>query len=67
MLGEKNEYGVITENNEEALYQAIQSLVDNPELLTHYKIKAKKRGDDFSMSKTVKAAEESFLGMRGID
>lgn len=67
MLGEKNEYGVITENNEEALYQAIQSLVDNPELLAYYKIKAKKRGDDFSMSKTVKAAEEFFLGMRGID
>lgn len=67
MLGENNEYGVITENNEEALYEAIQSLVDNPELLAHYKIKAKERGDDFTMSKTVKAVEDFFLGMRGID
>lgn len=67
MLGENNEYGVITDNNEEALYEAIQSLVDNPELLAHYKIKAKERGDDFTMSKTVKAVEDFFLGMRGID
>ena len=66
MLGENNEYGVITENNEEALYEAIQSLVDNPELLTHYKIKAKERGDDFALSKTVKAVEDFFLEMRGI-
>lgn len=67
MLGENNEYGVITENNEEALYEAIQSLVDNPELLIHYKHKAKERGNDFSLSKTVKAVEDFFLGMKGID
>lgn len=67
MLGENNEYGIVTDNNEEALYEAIQSLVDNPNLLTRYKIKAKERGDDFTMSKTVKAVEDFFLGMRGTD
>ena len=67
MLGENNEYGVITENNEEDLYEAIQSLVDNPKLLTQYKTKAKKRGDDFTMSKTVKTVEDFFLRMRGTD
>lgn len=67
MLGENNEYGVITENNEEALYKAIKSLVDNPELLSYYKNKATERGDYFTLSKTVKAVEDFFWRMKGID
>ena len=41
--------------------------MDNPKLLTQYKTKAKKRGDDFTMSKTVKTVEDFFLRMRGTD
>lgn len=63
MLGENNEYGIITKNNEEDLYEAIQLLVDNQELLNHYKIKAKERGNDFSISNTVSAVEDFFLDM----
>ena len=56
MLGE-NEYGIITENNEEALYQGIKKLIDDPQLLAYYKNQATKRGEFFSMENTVKAVE----------
>ena len=56
MLGE-NEYGMITENNEEALYRGIRKLLDDPRLLAHYKNQAVKRGGDFITENTVKAVE----------
>ena len=58
MLGDNNEYGVVTENDDEALYQGIKSLLDSPELLKHYTEQAKLRGKDFSTENTVKAVEE---------
>lgn len=58
MLGENDEYGVVTENNEEALYQGIKRLLDDPALLAHYRGKAKERGKAFSTEKTVRAVEE---------
>ena len=61
MLGANNEYGVITENNEEALYQGIKQLLENPELLAHYKKQAEIRGKAFSREKTVKAVEDMLL------
>ena len=61
MLGENNEYGIITENTEEALYQGIKALLDSPELLSQYKEKAKERGKFFSAEKTVKAVEDMLL------
>ena len=60
MLGENNEYGVITENNEEALYIGIKKLLDNPDLLKHYKEMAEERGQFFSTNNTVKAVEKMF-------
>lgn len=56
ILGEQNEYGIVTENTEEALYQGIRSLLDDPTLLSQYKEKAARRGKDFNTSKTAKAA-----------
>ena len=58
MLGENNEYGIVTENNEEALYQGIKKLLDEPCLLAHYKEKAARRGKDFRTANTVKAVED---------
>lgn len=58
MLGENNEYGIITENNEEALFQGLRTLLDNPEILNHYRVKAAERGKLFSKENTVKAVEE---------
>lgn len=63
MLGENDEYGIVTENNEEALYQSIKRLLDDPVLLAHYKEKAKVRGRSFSTETTVKAVEDLLLEM----
>lgn len=58
MLGEGNEWGIVTQNNEEALYQGIKRLLDDTELLQHYREKAKERGKAFSTEQTVRAVEE---------
>ena len=63
MLGANNEYGIITENDEEALYRGIKSLLDDPALLNHYKKQAVLRGKDFSTENTVKAVEEMLLSL----
>lgn len=61
MLGEKNEWGIVTDNSEEALYYGIRELLEHPEKLTHYKEKAIERGKCFSTEETV-CAVEKMLG-----
>ena len=61
ILGEHNEFGVITENSEDALYLGIKDLLDHPEKLAYYKEKALERGKAFSTEKTVQAVEEMLL------
>ena len=63
MLGENNEYGIVTENDEEALYQGIKRLLDNPALLAHYKKQAALRGKAFEKTETVRAVEELLLSL----
>ncbi len=58
MLGEHNEWGLVTENNEDALYAGIKSLLDAPDKLAHYQRQAEIRGKSFSTENTVKAVEE---------
>lgn len=60
MLGENSKYGIVTENNEEALYQGIKKLLDDPALLALYKQQAWLRGKDFSTEETVRAVEQMF-------
>lgn len=57
MLGYNNEYGIVTENNEDALYEGIEKILTEENLLQHYKEQAKVRGQRFSTEKTVKAVE----------
>lgn len=67
MLGEHNEYGIVTDNSEDALYQGIKRLLDDPALLAHYREKAAERGAFFSTEQTVKDVENMFemiLGKR---
>lgn len=61
MLGENNEYGIITENDDDALYEGIKSLILDKEKLEYYKKQAEIRGKDFSTEKTVKAVEAMLL------
>ena len=63
MLGENNEWGIVTDNDEEALYQGIKKLLDDPKLLAHYKEKAAERGKMFSTENTVKAVEDMLLSL----
>lgn len=58
MLGEHNEYGIVTENNDESLYKGIKTLVCNPEKLSMYKSRAIERGNAFSIQEAVKAVEK---------
>ena len=61
MLGENNEWGVVTENSEEALYQGIQDLLASPDLLSHYINQSILRGQSFRTEETVKAVEQMLI------
>lgn len=65
MLGESNEYGIVTENNEEELYQGIRKLLDDPALLAHYKKQAEQHGESFCTEYTVQAAQNLLLAITG--
>ena len=58
LLGYNNEYGIVTENNEEALYEGIKKMISDKNVFDYYKKQARKRGNKFSTSETVKAVEE---------
>lgn len=61
MLGENNEYGIVTENNEDALYEGIKRMLTTPGMLEDYTKRSKDRGKLFSTEKTVKAVEKMLL------
>ena len=63
MLGDHSEYGIVTENTEEALHQGIRTLLDDPALLAHYARQAERRGRDFRTEETVRAVEEMLDGL----
>ncbi len=58
LLGDNNEYGIVTDNNEDALYEGIYRMLTEEGLLEHYKKQAEIRGKEFSTKKTTKAVEE---------
>lgn len=57
MLGENNEYGIVTENDEGALYRGIKRILTEEGLLVHYKKQAKERGKFFDTECTTKNVE----------
>ncbi len=58
ILGENNEYGIVTENNEEALYEGIKRILTEEDLLDYYSEQAKERGKFFDKGNTTRAVEE---------
>ena len=58
LLGNHDEYGIVTDNDEESLYQGIKQMIATTGLLEHYSQKAAERGDYFSTENTVKAVEQ---------
>ncbi len=61
MLGQNNEYGIVTKNDDEALYTAIKSLICNPEKILKYKKQSSVRGAMFQTEKTVQMAQSLLL------
>ncbi len=57
LLGD-NEFGIITENKEEALYLSIKQMIDDCDLLNRYKQKAKERGASFSKDTLIGKVEQ---------
>lgn len=56
ILGE-NQYGIITQNNEDALYNGIKDMISLPHKLHYYVDKAKERGKFFCKNETVGKVE----------
>ena len=61
LLGADCEYGLITDNTEQDLYEGVKYLLDNPEILAYYKMQAQIRGKKFSTEKTVKSIENMLF------
>lgn len=58
MLGENNEYGIVTENNTDSLYQGVKRMITEDGLLAHYKKMAIDRGKFFDTKNTTMAVEK---------
>lgn len=54
----ENECGIICENSEDGLYNAMKKVLENPSLLEKFSAEEKKRANDFSLQKRVKAIED---------
>ncbi|NLT14593.1 MAG: glycosyltransferase, partial [Clostridiales bacterium] len=57
LLGHNDEYGIVTENDEDALYRGIKRMLTEEGLLEHYRRQAEGRGKIFSTEETVKQVE----------
>lgn len=57
LLGE-NEYGLITKNTTEDLYQGLKTFLSDTEMQNYYTQKSKERSIDFDINKTTKSIEE---------
>lgn len=65
MLGEHNEYGIVTTNDEDAFFNGVKNLLENNSLLEHYRVQAIIRGKTFDTESTVKATEKMFMKLVG--
>ena len=65
LLGNNNEYGIVTENNKGDLLKGIRSLLDYPDLLSYYRKQAGIRGKSFVSGKTAGAVEEMLTDLAG--
>lgn len=61
MLGQNNEFGLVTANDEDAFYEGVRKLLTDNTMLKHYQEMALKRGSLFETDSTVKAVEDMLL------
>ena len=60
-LLKNGECGVITENDDEALYKGLKTLLGNENLREHYRQKAVERGRDFTIDSLMKPIESILM------
>lgn len=65
LLGYNNEYGIVAENTEEALYHGIKKMIADKDLYNKYKNGMSKRADKFCTSETVKKVEDMLKDIVG--
>ena len=58
LLGENNEYGIITENEDNALFNGLKQLISDENIFKMYKNKAIERGKHFSLEKLTQEIEK---------
>ena len=58
LLGDDDEYGIITKNDEISLFDGIQGLLNDQSKYDYYKNKVLERGEFFNLGKTVKEIEK---------
>lgn len=54
----ENECGIICENSEDGLYNAMKKVLNDPSLLKKFSVEEKKRANDFSLNKRMKTIED---------
>lgn len=54
----ENECGIICENSEDGLYNAMKKVLNDPSLLKKFSAEEKKRANDFSLKKRMKTIED---------
>lgn len=54
----ENECGIICENSEDGLYNAMKKVLNDPSLLKKFSVEEKKRANDFSLKKRMKTIED---------
>lgn len=57
ILGENNEYGIIVENTDDALYEGLKMVLSDPNILKEYKTRVQDRKEFFNPSTTIKEVE----------
>ena len=65
MLGEHNEYGIVTKNDEDSFFEGVKELLENRKLLEYYRSQAIIRGNAFNTENTVKETEKMFIELVG--
>lgn len=61
LLGNNNQYGLIVDNDENALYQGIKEMINDREVLLQWKLKAMSRANSFSLSNLMQQVEQLLL------
>ena len=63
ILGENNEFGVVSENNDEALYRTVRQFLTDGTYREDYRHRALERAKDFDRNKAIKTTEDLLLSL----